>query len=150
LNRYSTLRNFFFVGYDDKRILVWQDYNSEVGKLTEFFEWSETTIDLEVPAYHVLAAATKGEPGEIIYFTVEYGEPDEKTSVRDAYLYKVDYQGNVLKKTVVDTSKETGLNLYGMHTSCQLAYDNGEVSGEPLLALHLARTMTLKSDGLNH
>lgn len=23
LNRYSTLRNYFFVGYDDKRILLW-------------------------------------------------------------------------------------------------------------------------------
>jgi hypothetical protein len=125
MNRYSTLRNFFFVGYDEKRMLVWQDYDSGVGKLTELFEWSETTIDLEVPFNHVLAASTRGEPGEIIYFTVEQGEPAEKASIRDAYLFKVDYQGNILKKTSVDTSKDTGLNLYGMHTSCLLVYDNG-------------------------
>lgn len=25
-NRYSTLRNFFFVGYDNKNIIVWHDY----------------------------------------------------------------------------------------------------------------------------
>lgn len=34
-NRYSTLRNFFYVGYDDKNIIVWQDFNNRKGQLTQ-------------------------------------------------------------------------------------------------------------------
>lgn len=55
-----------------------------------------------------------------------------------------------MTKKAVDTSKETGLNIYGMHSSCMLAYDDGSVSGTKSLAMHLARTMTRGSDGLNH
>ena len=65
-------------------------------------------------------------------------------------MYRVNYDGEILKKEQVDTSKATGLNLYGMHTSCLLAYDDGSESGEKLLGMHLARTMTQGADGLNH
>jgi len=120
--------------------------------LTELFEWSQTTVELEIPDGHQLGAAIKGEPGEIYYFTVEEGESEDTASIRDAFLYKVDYEGNVLKKVAVDTSKATGLNIYGMHTSCLLSYDDGKSSssGESWLAMHLARTMTVSNDGLNH
>lgn len=46
----------------------------------------------------------------------------------------------------LDTSKATGLDLYSMHTSCLLAYD----SKDRIIGLHMARLMTVKSDGLNH
>lgn len=65
-------------------------------------------------------------------------------------MYRVNYDGEILKKVQVDTSKATGLNLYGMHSSCQLAYDDGSESGEKWLGMHLARTMTQYADGLNH
>ena len=48
----------------------------------------------------------------------------------------------------MDTSRETGINIYGMHTSCLLAYNN--LIDEPKLSIHMARTMTATYDGLNH
>jgi hypothetical protein len=85
-------------------------------------------VELDVPEGHKLAAAIKGEPGEIIYFTVESGSPGDKFSTREAYFYRVDYKGNVLKKTSVDTSEKTGLNIYAIDTSCRLSYDDGKTS----------------------
>lgn len=111
-------------------------------------EWDSTAAELEVPNGHVLAAATKGEDGEIFYFTIEEGEPDNKRSTREAYLYKADYAGNTILKTQLDTKKETGINIYGMHSSCMLAYNNKLEN--PILSMHMARTMTAAYDGLNH
>lgn len=129
---------------------MWQDLNTRKGQLTELSDWSQETIEFEIPQDHILGAAIKGESGEIYYFTIEEGSPSDKYSIRDAYIFKVNYQGDVITKKAVDTSKESGLNIYSMHTSCMLAYDDGAVSGTPLLAMHLARTMTKGDDGLNH
>lgn len=41
-------------------------------------EWDSTAVELEITQGHVLAAATKGESGEIFYFTIEEGESDNK------------------------------------------------------------------------
>jgi len=62
----------------------------------------------------------------------------------------VNYEGDIISKKIVDTSKETGLNIYDIGTSCLLAYDDGSVSGTPSLAMHIARYMTKSGDGLNH
>lgn len=48
---------------------------------------------------HILGAAIKGEQGELYYFTVEDGEPDDKTSIREAFLYRINYDGEILKKS---------------------------------------------------
>lgn len=118
------------------------------GYITEFLEWTAPYVELEVPEGHVLAAATKGESGEIFYFTIQEDEGEDKRSTVDAFLYKADYAGNVIKKKQVDTTKQTGINIYGMHTSCLLAYNN--IIDEPRLSIHMARTMTQVFDGLNH
>jgi hypothetical protein len=68
-------------------------------------EWDSTAVELEITQGHVLAAATKGESGEIYYFTIEEGESDNKHSSREAYLYKADYAGNTIVKTQLDTTK---------------------------------------------
>lgn len=116
--------------------------------MSEINEWSISSVEIEVPAKHILAAATNGEPGEIFYFTIEEGEPADKFSTRPAYFYKADYAGNVIKKKQLDTTKNSGLNIYAMHTSCLLAYSN--TGDEPILSIHMARTMTAAYDGLNH
>ena len=147
-NRYSTLRRYHFVGYDDRNIVVWQDLNNFKGYITEFFEWDTKTSEFEITEGHVLGSAIKGEDGEIFYFTIEEGEPADKFSTREAFLYKIDYEGNIKKKAPLDTTKENGINIYGMHTSCQLAY-NSQIDN-PRLSIHMARTMTQAYDGLNH
>ena len=48
------------------------------GYLTEFGEWTSATTELDIPEKHILAAAIKGEPGELFYFTIEEGEPEDK------------------------------------------------------------------------
>lgn len=68
------------------------------GYLTEFGEWTSATTELDIPEKHILAAAIKGEPGELFYFTIEEGEPEDKYSTRPAYLYKTDYAGNIILK----------------------------------------------------
>jgi hypothetical protein len=45
-------------------------------------------------------------------------------------MYRIDYDGQVLAKKIVDTSKATGLNVYGISSSCLLAYDDGSESGD--------------------
>jgi hypothetical protein len=70
-------------------------------------------------------------------------------SVRDAYFYKINYQGDIILKKKVDTSID-GLNVYctGDYWSMLLAY--GTISGKQLLGLHMSRSMTKSYDGLNH
>lgn len=79
--------------------------NNYNGYITEFKEWETQTFKFEIPNRHVLGAATKGEDGEIFYFTIEEGEPDDKSSTREAYFYLMDYEGNQLKKNQFDTSR---------------------------------------------
>lgn len=42
---------------------------SKKGKLTQFFEWSQKTVEFEILEGQQLGSAIKGDEGEIIYFT---------------------------------------------------------------------------------
>lgn len=72
---------------------MWQDRETGKGKLTQFFEWSHNTIDVEILEGQELGAAIKGKEGEIIYFTTSRRYVVDGNKVADAYMYRINYQG---------------------------------------------------------
>jgi len=71
----------------------------------------------------------------------------DKTTPIEVYIYLSDLKGKKKLEKKLDTSKETGgLNYWSLGESCMMVYS----AQMKTLALHISRTMTVSSDGLNH
>lgn len=128
-------------------MIYWQDQFSKQAYLTTFYsDNSQSTVSLPIDLDHDFGTAVAGEPGEIYYITFQKNpNPQQKWSVVDAYIYLSAVDGTTIKKEKVLTDN-LNFNMYEYFGHSHIVY-NPE---KQFVGVHLARTMTVSGDGLNH